>query len=330
MKKYIVCVFISFASLCYGQGYQKMVETIEQKNQKCLDSGVDMLGCSQKYIIQSDSVLNKIYGFVRKELSYQQKQELKKEQLLWLKKRDSIFNKIEEPTEGLDDKMIANQDRGDFINDRSSYLLNSFIKKATHQNTIGFIPSGYRLFDEAYGDLNQDGLIDCILLIKATGKNKHVKNNHNEIVDRNRRGVLVLMNKGNGLYQLVVRNDDCFSSENEDGGVYFAPELEVYIENNKLFIHYSHGRYGFWKYQFRAKASDFELIGYDAVYGGAVVKTQTSINFLSKRKLYQVNQNENDEGGDEMLKDTWFTIKYDKRILLSEINDFDALDMFSY
>jgi len=71
----------------------------------------------------------------------------------------------------------------------------------------------------------------------------------------------VLLNSANN-YQLALENYDCFSSENEAGGVYFAPELWVKIEKGNLYINYSHGRYGYWSYTFRFQDSDFALIGY--------------------------------------------------------------------
>ena len=35
------------------------------------------------------------------------------------------------------------------------------------QDITNFIPMGYKLFDKIYGDLNQDGTTDCVLIIKA-------------------------------------------------------------------------------------------------------------------------------------------------------------------
>lgn len=86
-------------------------------------------------------------------------------------------------------------------------------------------------------------------------------------------------------YVQIVKNYDCFSSENEDGGVYFAPDLEISIEKGKLSVHYSHGRYGYWSYTFWFKKNDFELIGYDSSsHSGPVINSETSINFLTKKK----------------------------------------------
>ncbi len=131
-----------------------------------------------------------------------------------------------------------------------------------------------------------------------------VINQFGKIVDRNRRGIIVLLRTKNSYY-LAVENYTCFSSENEDGGVYYPPELSVGIDKGKLIIGYAHGRYGFWEYKFRLQNNEFKLIGYDeSNHYGPILKKQTSINFLSKKKLVRVNTNEDAEAGDDVFKDT--------------------------
>lgn len=189
-----------------------------------------------------------------------------------------------------------------------------------------FIPEGYVLSEKVYGDLNKDGQEDCILVVKGTDKENFSENRSGEIVDRNRRGIIVLFLKDN-RYDLTIKNLDCFSSENEDGGVYFAPDLSVYIEKGNLYFHYGHGRYGYWRYTFRVHSKDFELIGYDqSDNSGPVVNRQISVNFLTKRKLERINKNTR-ESGDEVFEEAWYDIKMDQRIKLSEIEDFDKLNV---
>ncbi|PHQ28461.1 hypothetical protein [Leeuwenhoekiella nanhaiensis] len=202
--------------------------------------------------------------------------------------------------------------------------------KAQDQVPSDFIPKGYVEFEKYFGDLNKDGLKDCVLIIKKTDTTNIVTNRFNKKVDRNRRGIVVLFNNEGG-FELADKNYTCFSSENEDGGVYFPPELWFKIENEKLYIHYGHGRYGYWEYTFRYQNSNFELIGFDSSSNrGPITMRETSINFLTKRKLVKENINENAEGGDEEFEETWNTIKIDSLIKLSEIKDFDELDMYGY
>lgn len=210
------------------------------------------------------------------------------------------------------------------------FLLIIFSCKAQNSQSSDFIPKGYTEFEKFTGDLNKDGLEDCVLIIKKTDSANVVMNRFDKKVDRNRRGIIVLFKNANG-YELADKNLECFSSENEDGGVYFAPELWIEIKGNKLYIHYGHGRYGYWEYTFRFQKSNFELIGYDSSSNrGPVTNRETSINFLTKKKLIKENTNENAEGGDEKFKKTWNNIEIDNLIKLSEIKDFDELDMYNY
>lgn len=196
----------------------------------------------------------------------------------------------------------------------------------TGKTIADFIPESYKLFQEIHGDLNKDGVEDRVVIIKGTNKENVITDEYRGKLDRNRRGVIVLFKKKEN-YILAVKNYNCFSSENEDGGVYFPPELDVSIEKGKLYIHYGHGRYGYWAYTFRVKNNDMELIGYDESNGGAVISSETSINFLTKKKFTKTNTNENAEGGDEVFEETKEEIKMNKIIKLSEIKDFDELEV---
>lgn len=205
-----------------------------------------------------------------------------------------------------------------------------FEGKAQSNKLTDFIPEGYVEFERYFGDLNKDGVEDCILIIKKTDTAKIVTNRFNEKVDRNRRGIIILF-KTKNAYQLAVKNYDCFSSENEDGGVYFPPELWLEVKNNKLYVHYGHGRYGYWEYTFRFQNLYFELIGYDLSRNyGPVVMQEISINFLTKKKLVKENINENAEGGDELFKETRSDVTIKNLIKLSEIKDFDELAIYNY
>lgn len=194
------------------------------------------------------------------------------------------------------------------------------------QDPADFLPKGYVIFEKITGDLNKDGMEDCVIIIKGSDTNKIVTDEYRGKLDRNRRGIIVLFNKKDH-YELSLKNCDCFSSENEDGGVYFPPELSIEIKKGNLYAHYGHGRYGYWEYTFRFNNSDFELIGYDESNGGPVIESETSINFLTKMKKEKVNTNENAQGGDEVFKVTRKNINVNRLVKLSEIKDFDELDM---
>ncbi len=198
------------------------------------------------------------------------------------------------------------------------------------RNASDFLPKGFVVVNTIKGDLNKDGAEDCVLIIKSTDKSQIITNESGEKSDRNRRGIIVLFKKGN-QFELATKNYKCFSSENEDGGVYFAPELSVNIKKGNLIVHYSHGRYGYWSYTFRFQNSDFQLIGYDSAYRSNFVSDwvtfdEESINFLNKKKLIrEVIKTTKD--GKEIFKETWKSVVVSKLIKLSSIKDFDELDM---
>lgn len=190
-----------------------------------------------------------------------------------------------------------------------------------------FIPAGYGLEDKVSGDLNKDGLADCVLLIRATDITQFVTGENGEKIDRNRRGLVVLFKKKDG-YRLVLENKTCFLSANEEGGVYYPPELSILIKHGKLIVYYAHGRYGYWSYSFRNNTEGFELVGYDAREDrGPVVERIVSINFLTGKKFEKVNTNENAIGGDEIFRSNWSVIPAATPIYLSGIDDFNELDV---
>ena len=193
------------------------------------------------------------------------------------------------------------------------------------QDPLDYIPKGMVLFDKVSGDLNKDGITDLVLMIKGTDKSMFIQDEYRGELDRNRRGIIVLLKREQG-YELASKNPDCFSSENEEGGVYFPPELTLDIRKGKLYVEYRHGRYGYWTYTFRYQNGDFVLIGYDSTSSyGPVINREKSINFSTKRMQERVNVNESAESGEEVFKETWKDIKLNKMIKLSEIKDFDEL-----
>jgi hypothetical protein len=200
---------------------------------------------------------------------------------------------------------------------------------ATKQNPFDFVPKGYKVFETIHGDVNKDGIEDLVLIIKETNKKKIVRVEDRGKLDRNRRGIIVLL-KNNGQYELTLKNLICFSSEHEDGGVYYAPELSIEIIKGNLCVTYEHGRYGNWIYTFRYQSSNFELIGFDASENrGPVIERETSINFLTKMKQERIKTNDNADSGEEVFNTTSEKIKVDKLLRLSDIKDFDELDLLS-
>ncbi|HHD78256.1 MAG TPA: hypothetical protein ENK98_01230 [Epsilonproteobacteria bacterium] len=188
------------------------------------------------------------------------------------------------------------------------------------------IPVGYKVVEKIVGDLNKDKQHDIVLLLKGLDKSKIITNRFSEVVDRNRRGVLIAF-KDHDAYKVVTVNPRCFSSENEDGGIYFPPDLFIHIAKGNLYFDYGHGRYGYWSYTFRYEDNDFKLIGYDAARGGAVIRETLSVNFLTNKMLTKKNINLQAQGGDEVFKEEWKSFSKPITLFLSEIADMDEIDI---
>lgn len=230
--------------------------------------------------------------------------------------------------------MNSCNDSGDLLNKKRKNPLESAAPPQEDENAetemvkvpTDFIPEEFAAFDKIFGDLNKDGQEDCVLITKGTDPSAVVEDEYLGKLDRNRRGIIVLFKDGES-YEIAIQNDDCFSSENEDGGVYFPPDLSVAVDNGKLYMQYGHGRYGHWKYTFRYQEDDFKLIGFDrANHNGPVLHFSTSYNFLTGKKQTKENVNyysENPE--DEKIEETWEKIEKTELLKLSEIEDFDEL-----
>ena len=187
-----------------------------------------------------------------------------------------------------------------------------------------YIPAKYVLFEAIQGDLNKDDIQDLVLIVKATDPTQWVNHEYRGKLDRNRRGMIVLL-ADKGKYKPILSNLSCFSSENEEGGVYFAPELWFEINKGLLNVHYGHGRYGYWNYSFRLQNQDLRLIGYDSSSNhGPYVESETSMNFLTDKKVIRKNLNE-DPDGEPRFKEIWSKAKISP-IYLSKIQDFDGLN----
>jgi hypothetical protein len=197
-------------------------------------------------------------------------------------------------------------------------------KKARKKNPIDFLPDGFVIFEKLYGDLNDDGVDDCLLIIKGTDVNQIITEDDGVPSDRNRRGIIVLF-KENDYYELITENIDCFSSENEDGGVYYAPQVSFEINRGNLEVHFEHGRYGYWRYYFRQQGEDFDLIAFVSSDGGAISKRKVSYDFLTNIKHIRESINDNPNEGDTVYTEFLEELSETRLLKLSEIRDFDEL-----
>lgn len=192
-----------------------------------------------------------------------------------------------------------------------------------------FLLGDYRVMDVIEGQLDNQKQEDLVLLIKGTDAKHFLPDQWNQhVVDKNRRGLVIFFKTDDG-YQKIVENPTIFASENEDGGVYFPPELSIDINKGLLKFHYGHGRYGYWDYTFRYndKAGDFELIGFDRTESNGPVTTSiTSMNFLTGKIKVLTNPDDSNENFDvKKFSEQWKSFKTPAPIQLKNISDIENL-----
>ena len=162
------------------------------------------------------------------------------------------------------------------------------------------LPKQTTLYDVTKGDLNKDGIEDVAVVIQETFKDKFLPFSDGcdestkddkwcQIVNKNRRGIVILLSNGD-KYEAVVTKRDIFESPNEDGGAYYPPELVVEIKNSELKFFYSYGKYGYWEYVFVLDGKDFRLVKYlSNVNNGPVPEYIVQMDFVNHRLDKSVN-----------------------------------------
>ena len=197
--------------------------------------------------------------------------------------------------------------------------------KANIIATEKLIPVGFVLTDSISGDLTGDGINEFLLLIKGTDSSMVVEDEYGKIVDRNRRGIMVFT-IDEGQAKLLSQNLNGFSSENEYGGVYMPPELYLEIFDETLEIHFGHGRYGYWYYNFKYRNNSLELIKYfSSSNRGPITERELLMDFISMKKLTRVNTNLMAQLEEEVFEEVEEELKFKNLIKLSEVEDFDTL-----
>ena len=156
------------------------------------------------------------------------------------------------------------------------------------------LPKQTELYDAIKSDLNKDGIEDVAVVTQETFKDKFLPFSDGcdestkddkwcQIVNKNRRGIVILLSNGD-KYEAVVTKRDIFESPHEDGGVYYPPELAVEINNSELKFFYGHGRYGHWGYVFALDGKDFKLVRYfSSDNNGPVPEYIVQMDFINHR-----------------------------------------------
>ena len=199
----------------------------------------------------------------------------------------------------------------------------SVVEQKENTKAEDFVPNDEKITEKIVGDLNKDGENDVVIITQQTKKSAFIINDGKKI-DRNRRGIIIAFKKENG-YELALRMPDCFDGEFTDDYQADGTTISVKIENGKLNLHCTFGRYGIREYKFRYQNNAFELIGFDCTdrieEDESIIFKTTSINFLTKKM--KIKTDVIHWYGEEELTDTeetWYNIEVKKLATLTDIN----------
>ena len=201
----------------------------------------------------------------------------------------------------------------------------SRVEDGGRRRITDFVPQGYKLMQKVSVDLNNDGNIDCVLIIKATNKNRFGRNEHGDMTDYNRRGIIVLLNR-DGKYEIVSKNLSCFKSD-EQYAVGLTTRLDVNVDKGMLDISFIHESNGQTSYYFRFQNNDFVLVKANYYHScGSTTITDTVYDFLTGRGYIDTNINSDDGEKTEEYEREYFKLKKAPLQKLSEIRAFENLE----
>lgn len=103
----------------------KIVDSLENKYQSCLDKGQNMLGCANTFYGQMDSLLNLQYKKLLSKMGAADGARLKNEQRKWLAERDKQFALLKQQVhkEAVDNNFAGGQDEQMILTERKAMFV---------------------------------------------------------------------------------------------------------------------------------------------------------------------------------------------------------------
>ncbi|GHU05925.1 hypothetical protein FACS1894158_10510 [Betaproteobacteria bacterium] len=173
--------------------------------------------------------------------------------------------------------------------------------KPTVTKAEDFVPEGWKLHSITYGDLNQDGGKDAVLVIQETDEKKIIPNNKNrwngwkDELNTNPRTLLIAFKNGN-TYKLALKNEEILPSQDDADSQYLNDDplnenrgggIEITAKNTLVIRFQGFNPESIYRdsYTFRYQNNRFELIGLDIHSQLRENTAKISINYSTGKKL---------------------------------------------
>lgn len=129
-----------------------------------------------------------------------------------------------------------------------------------------FTPADWTVIDQAYGDLNNDGLADLAVIFeydKAIDETRVYGDNSSAIIKETQKPrilALFFKDKSSGNYYLSTQNND-FILRSEEGGKMGDPLQKIAIKDQQLYLRFQGGSEWRWElgYTFKFENKDWFL-----------------------------------------------------------------------
>ena len=179
-----------------------------------------------------------------------------------------------------------------------------------------FSPKGWSVSDSVQGDLNNDGLLDKVFIIKAKNAISVKDNDGNDFQILPKILVIALKDSTDNFF--IAETNSKLLLDDNGPPTHSNPFGSMAIENNILTLSFSFdyigGNFTFYKYKFRFQKSRFQLIGAEGEYTtrNTMNFEKASYNFLTKKWSLTIGTYSKGEPPTLNEKTEWFKLNIDK------------------
>jgi hypothetical protein len=202
--------------------------------------------------------------------------------------------------------------------DAQNFVFPTFDKTSSAGNLA---PTGWRVKDSVYGDLNKDGRADLAIVLEYADTVKEIRPDSMENTDHPRILVVLFQDSATGLFRPICQNNTFIIREGE-GGMELDPYGSLGISNGILSvgIEFLHERV---EYKFRWQKGDIYLIGATQFGFSGVTHDSEGWDFnFSTSKLLHTWQK-----GDEGKKNSEWKTFSPRSIRLGDMRQYGAMEI---